>query len=144
MPSRTPRRACHVGCLHLRAVPLQQPRVASSGVGSQETDLSSGLRSVDAKLIPAMPTCNADSWKSRPQEIIGFHAFLESLTSWLSTLAPAFGGEVREVMVRRIELLDVHLNEQQHARAQRLFFILKQALQASTRCVNIIKVYESG
>ena len=63
-----------------------QSAAPSASVG--ESQVGGGLKSVDAKLIPQMPVCQPDNWKSRPQEIIGFHTYLESITSWLSTLAP--------------------------------------------------------
>ena len=120
-------------------VPSSQP-VGTRASGTQDTS----LRGVDAKLIPSMPTVNCDSWKSRPQEICGFHSYVESLTSWLSTLAPAFGPEIREIIQRRHELMDHELSDMQHGRSQRLFYILKQVLSNSVRCLGIIRVYEGG
>ena len=118
----------------------QMQQVGPRAWGTQDTS----LRGVDAKLIPSMPTVNCDAWKSRPQEICGFHSYLESLTSWLSTLAPNFGPEIREIMQRRHELMDHELSEIQHGRSQRLYYILKQVLSHSVRCLGIIRVYEGG
>lgn len=47
-------------------------------------------------------------------------------------------------MTMRNELPDSALSEQQHARSQRMFYILKQGLQHSSRCASIIKVYEGS
>lgn len=59
------------------------------------------FKALDSKLIPTMPSCKPESWSSRPQEIVGFQTFVESLTSWLCTLAPDYYGEVECIMEGR-------------------------------------------
>lgn len=86
----------------------QRPRGAqgeSTGSSQQQSGGSGGsiggdksFKHVDAKLIPAMPVCSPEKWHSRPQQILGFSQYMESLSAWLSTLAPTYTREIEEAM----------------------------------------------
>ena len=134
--------------------PLNEPQPSTSlrsripPPPPRESD-QSNFKSLDSKLIPSMPMPDVSKWSNRPSEILGFAHWIESLTSWLSTLQPAFGPEINEILSRTDfgsdfrEDLPGFCSVAQQERSTRLFFILKQALGATARCASFIKVFES-
>ena len=124
--------------------PVSTPGSGPTGGGVAGSSTGSGgnpFKTVDAKLIPSMPTCDPGKWHTRPQQILGFRSFLESLVSWLSTLAPAYHGEVALVLADRPIPDATSLAVQE--RSQRLFFILKQAFAGSSKVMTIVRLFES-
>ena len=119
----------------------------SPGSGSQSgSQGSSGLaqsafKNVDSKLIPSMPTCQPEKWTTRPQQILGFRAYLESLVSWLSTLAPMYATEVAHVMSGN-PIADEN-TQPVVERSQRLYYILKQAFGSSSKIMTVFRLFES-
>ena len=124
--------------------PVSTPGSGPTGGGVAGSSTGSGgnpFKTVDAKLIPSMPTCDPGKWHTRPQQILGFRSFLESLVSWLSTLAPAYHNEVALVLADRPIPDATALATQE--RSQRLFFILKQAFAGSSKVMTIVRLFES-
>lgn len=88
-----------------------------------------------------MPTCSPEKWGTRPQQILGFRSYLESLVSWLSTLAPAYASEVAQVMADK-PVAD-HGTQPVIERSQRLYYILKQAFGSSPKIMTVFRLFES-
>lgn len=84
-------------------IPLGAPLVAPPPPPTTENFACRGL---DKSWIPGVPTPGWDKWKSRVDEITGFWSWCESLTSWLSLLAPQYQGEVREALLRTTSIPD--------------------------------------
>ena len=75
-------------------------------------------------------------------EITGFWSWCESLTSWLSLLAPQYQGEVREALLRTTSIPDDHLQADQVARGQRFFHLLKQSFSGFKRVEHLMRLFE--
>ena len=108
---------------------------------------SNNFKTLDSKLIPQMPVADPSKWTTRPAEILGFAHFIESLTSWLSTLQPAFSQEIKHVM-QAMQPIDESvpgtLTAAEKERSTRLFYVLKQALGSTQRCAALIRCFESA
>ena len=96
----------------------------------------------DKSWIPGVPTPGWDKWRSRIDEITGFWSWCESLTSWLSLLAPQYQGEVREALLRTTSIPDGDLQGDQVARGQRLFHLLKQSFSGFKRVEHLMRLFE--
>jgi len=119
--------------------PLGAPLVAPPPPPTTENFACRGL---DKSWIPGVPTPGWDKWKSRVDEITGFWSWCESLTSWLSLLAPQYQGEVREALLRTTSIPDDHLQADQVARGQRLFHLLKQSFSGFKRVEHLMRLFE--
>ena len=106
------------------------------------TGESFACRGLDKSWIPGVPTPGWEKWRSRVDEITGFWSWCESLTSWLSLLAPQYQGEIREALLRTTRIPDAHLQNEQVARGQRLFHLLKQSFTGFKRVEHIMKLFE--
>ena len=106
------------------------------------TENSSVFKNVDSKLLPPMPTVDVNKWSTRPQEIVGFQTYLESLSAWLCVLQPVYGTELREALKRSTPVPEEKFTTQQQERSTRLFYILKQSLGSSARCQALIRIFE--
>ena len=106
------------------------------------TESSSVFKNVDSKLLPPMPTVDVNKWSTRPQEIVGFQTYLESLSAWLCVLQPVYGTELREALKRSTPVPEERFTTQQQERSTRLFYILKQSLGSSARCQVLIRIFE--
>ena len=115
------------------------PPPPSVGAG---TENSSVFKNVDSKLLPPMPTVDVNKWSTRPQEIVGFQTYLESLSAWLCVLQLVYGTELREALKRSTPVPEERFTTQQQERSTRLFYILKQSLGSSARCQALIRIFE--
>ena len=113
---------------------------SSTAQGSQQTL----FKAIDSKILPAMPVADPSKWTTRPGEILGFHSFLEHLISWIGMLSPEFGAEVKGVMEGKTSVDPAAMTHDQKQRATRLFYILKQSLEKSSRVSALVRLRETA
>lgn len=102
------------------------------------------FKAIDSKVLPSMPTVDASKWASRPAEILGFHSFVDTLTGWVGMMSPEFGQEIRKAMATKVALRTSEMTKDQVERSSRLYYLLKQALEKSSRVASLIKLVETA
>ena len=133
-----------------QSVPAVQPsqgnavgaQSAGSSTGSNGGIGNSAMKAVDAKLIPSMPVCDHSKWVDRPTMIMGFCTWVDSLTSWLSTMAPVYHSEVKEVLRQTTPCDWSKYSSDKKERAQRLYFVLRQSLASFPKAMSLFRIYD--
>ena len=93
-----------------------------------------------AKASPSVPfTTSYGGSKGRMKEVETWHAFMETLSSWLALQEEAFVRELQLCIPVKTEIEQVILNPETAARSAKLFYYLKQSLSKWQRGLEIIR-----
>ena len=92
------------------------------------------------KYLPPLPVIDHQGMgKGRMKEVETWHAFMETLSSWLALQEEAFVRELQLCIPVKTEIEQVILNPETAARSAKLFYYLKQSLSKWERGLEIIR-----
>ena len=92
------------------------------------------------KYLPPLPVIDHQGMgKGRMKEVETWHAFMETLSSWLALQEEAFVRELQLCIPVKTEIEQVTLNPETASRSAKLFYYLKQSLSKWERGLEIIR-----
>ena len=121
----------------------QQTEQQGEGRGDSENLNMVSLKGLDSKYLPGFPAPHTEQWRHRMDEILGFRQWLESASAWLGLVHTGYQADILECVRRADPILDQQLNRQQAERAQKLFFLMKQAFGSYGRVLAQVKLLEA-
>ena len=90
-----------------------------------------------------IPKANWNSWRTRHQEILGWHGWVEQFLHWLNLISEVYPKECRDCLKYSSKLDRTMLSSDQWQRSQRLLSFLKQSLAGWHRAEALLTYYTS-
>ena len=121
---------------------LFDPKEAASAKASPSVPFTTsyGGSNRAEKYLPLLPVIDHQGMgKGRMKEVETWHAFMETLSSWLALQEEAFVRELQLCIPVKTEIEQVILNPETAARSAKLFYYLKQSLSKWERGLEIIR-----
>jgi len=118
--------------------PSATPAASSAAPAFGSSGPSFGNRA--EKYLPNLPLIDHQGMgKGRMKEVETWHAFLETLSSWLALQEEAFVRELQLCIPVKTEIQQSSLNAETAARSSKLFYYLTQSLAKWERGVELLK-----
>ena len=116
--------------------------VNDNGNGGDRPQLD--VFSKSEKWLSPAPVPQVDAWKSREQEVLGWHEYLTQLVSWAAQASEVFAHEISQSSRWHSVIGWQGLSGAQKSRSSRLFSILKAAFVGHPRTSMLIAVFSEG
>ena len=122
------------------SMPVWEGNNGSSSGERQQLDVFSKSE----KWLTPAPVPQVEQWKSREQEVLGWHEYLTQLVSWAAQASEIFAHEISQSSRWDTTIGWQGLTSAQKSRSSRLFSILKAAFVSHPRTSMLTAVFAEG